>query len=218
MANKNFNATDLDFAPCNVPHNCYLTLSPYFWDNTTIEKYLENSTIPQASEIKEMLVLAKSNNDKQGMFAYKGDFNEDATNWDENILSKRLGACIEKCVVSSSYTVKYTGDKGNHIYNNELFHHRFHGAPDLTIQKYDDDRGVATIATTSEEPDGNDSDENSQGTAVGKVENSVQVEGKYKDNDGKFRDSRLNMTILEKSGELLANMHIMLVDKMLKIK
>lgn len=75
----------------------------------------------------------------------------------------------------------------------------------------------STIATSSEGPD-NDSDENSQGTVVGTVENSVQIEGKYKDNDGKFRDSHLNLTILEKSSEFIANMHIMLVNKMLKVK
>ena len=160
--------------------------------------------------MKDMLVLAKKNNDKQGIFAYKGDFNEDGANWDENIWSKRLGACVGKYIVSGSYTVEYTGDKGKDIYNNELFYHRFHGAPDLTIRKHDDERGVATITTSLEGPD-DDSDENSQGTVVGTLENSVQIEGK-------FRDNRLNMTILEKSGELIANMHIMLVNKMLKVK
>ena len=108
--------------------------------------------------------------------------------------------------MKSSYKIKYTADQGNRIYNQRLLYHRFHGAPDLTIFESDNERGVA-IATTSEA----DNDSDSQGTTIGPVEDSVQIEGK-------FKDQRLNMTILEKTGELIANMHIMLVDKMLKAK
>lgn len=94
--------------------------------------------------------------------------------------------------------VKYTctGNQGNYIYNNELNYHQFRRAPDLTILKHDDEIGAATVATSSEEPD-NDSDKNSQGTVVGTVENLIKIEGKYKDSEGKFMDSCLNLTILK---------------------
>ena len=67
------------------------------------------------------------------------------------------------------------------------------------------------IARTSEGSGSADDNSDSPGTTIGPVEDSVQIEGK-------FKDQRLNMTILEKTGELIANMHIMLVDKMLKAK
>ena len=202
-------ACDLCFEPCTLNHNCSVTLSPYFWDNRTIEGYIQKSSgVPEASELKDMLDMAKQNKEKQGMFAYKEEFDEEGGSWGENVWSKRLTACLGKFIVSDPYTVEYTGDKGNHIYRNRLLYHRFHGAPDLIIRKYDDERGVATLAT--EESSDSDSDD-SQDTTVATLENSVKVEGK-------FKDIVLDRVILEKSGELLSNMHISLVDKMLKSK
>ncbi|XP_065920938.1 uncharacterized protein [Dysidea avara] len=213
LANENLCGTPLIFTPCDLDqqHNCDLCLKPYFYDNGTLEEYLNNSTDSHfTSEIKQMLYLAKSNNNKEGMFAYRKDFNESCEDWSENIWSKRLAACIEKYIVNRQYRIKYTGDQGNRMYNEQLLHHRFHGAPDLTIyQSGDDARGVAVAATLEGSVD--DSNESSQETTVGPVEDSIKVEGKYK-------DRCLNMTILEKCGELLANMHIVLVDKMLKAK
>lgn len=116
LTHKNLDTTDLDFSPCHEQHNCYLKLSPYFWDNSTLEQYLNNCTVEEGTEMKGMLLSAKSNKEQQGMFAYKEEFNEDGANWDENVWTKRLGACIGKYIVSSSYTVEYTGDKGRDIY------------------------------------------------------------------------------------------------------
>lgn len=208
LANNKLTGTNLIFTSCNKQHNCHLQLTPYFYDNKTLQEFLASHTDTYTTELKDMLRLAKTNNDKEGMFAYKEDFNEGCDEWNENIWTKRLGACIGKYVVKSSYKIKYTADQGNRIYNNQLLYHRFHGAPDLTIFESDNERGVA-IATTSEGSGSADNDSDSQGTTIGAVEDSVQIEGK-------FKDLRLNMTILEKTGELIANMHIMLVDKMLK--
>ena len=147
-----------------------------------------------------MLYLAKSSSTKEGMFTYTNDFNESCEYWNENIWSKRLAACVEK-IVNSQYRIKYIGDQGNLMCNEQLLYHRFHRAPDLTIyQSSDDAKGVAIALEGSD-----DTDQSSQDTAIGPVEDSIKVEGKYK-------DRRLNMTILEKCGELLANMHIVLVD------
>ena len=123
--------TNLIFTSCDKQHNCHLQLTPYFYDNKTLEEFLASHT--DTTELKDMLCLAKTNNDKEGMFAYKEDFNEGCDEWNENIWTKRLGACIEKYVVKSSYKINYTGDQRNRIYNNRLLYHRFHGAPDLTI-------------------------------------------------------------------------------------
>ena len=191
-------ACDLCFEPCILNHNCSVTLSPYFWDNKTIEGYIQKSSgVPEASELKDMLDMAKQNKEKQGMFAYKEEFDEEGGSWDENVWSKRLTA---RFIVSNPYTVEYTGDKGNHIYRNRLLYHRFHGASDLIIRKYDDERGVATLAT-EESSDSDSDDSNSQDTTVATVENSVKVEGKLK-------DTVLDRVILGKSGELLSNMHV----------
>jgi len=59
--------------------------------NTTIEKYLENCTVPQVTEMKDMLVLAMNNNDKKAYLPTKEILmNRRWCNWDENIWSKRL--------------------------------------------------------------------------------------------------------------------------------
>ena len=205
---NSIDASNLKFSPCLEQHNCYLRLLPYFWDNSTLEGYLSQCTVEEETEMKSLLLSAKNNKETQGMFAYKEEFTEDGAKWDENVWSKRLGACIENYIVDSSYMVKYTGDQANKIYNNKLYYHRFHGAPDLTIRKCE--REVATVVTGSTSSD-DELNNNSQDTVVGSVEDSVKVEGK-------FRDNRLNMVILEKCGELLGNMHIMLVNKMLKTK
>lgn len=138
-------------------------------------------------EIKRAFDQAKTSNDKEGIFAYKQVFDEGSEEWGENIWSKRLGAGIEKFVVNNPYKIRYTADQGNRMYNERLYHHRFHGAPDLTIFRSGDKRGVAIAMT---------------GEASG---------------EGRYKDPRLQMTILKKSGEL-ANMHVTLVHKMLKAK
>ena len=116
----NMTACDLYFEPCTLNHNCSVTLSPYFWDNRTIEGYIQKiSGVPEARELKDMLDMAKQNKEKHGMFAYKEEFDEEGGSWDENVWSKRLTACLGKFIVSNpAYTVEYTGDKGNHIYRN----------------------------------------------------------------------------------------------------
>ncbi|XP_065900870.1 uncharacterized protein [Dysidea avara] len=222
----NMTASTLNFKPCSLNHNCSLTLLPYFWDNQAMEEYLQEcSRVPKASELKGVLVMAKEKEEKQGIFAYKEEFDEEGGLWDENVWSKRLAACLKKFILEDPYTVEYTGDKGNRIYTNRLLYHRFHGAPDMVIRMNQDERGVATVLAT-EESSYSDTDDpgtpavpslQRQGTTVATVENSVQVEGKFKE-DEKFMDPLLRKVILEKSGELLANMHISLVDKMLKEK
>lgn len=71
LTHKNIDATHLDFSPCHEYYNCYLKLLPYFWDNSTLEKYLNNCTFEEATEIKGMLLSAKSNKEQHSMFAYK---------------------------------------------------------------------------------------------------------------------------------------------------
>ena len=223
----NMTGCDLCIKPCTLKHNCALTLSPYFWDNRTIETYIQECKGVEASTLKEMLAHAKQKNQRQqGMFAYKEDFDDEGGCWDENLWSKRLAACLGKFIVPNPYKVQYTGDQGNYIYRNRLFYHRFHGAPDVTIKRYNDERGVGvatvmetetSIASTSDLDSGNPNlqCQGSTGSTVAALENSVKVEGKHKTDD-RFKDNLLGRLMLEKSGELLSNMHIALVNKMLK--
>ena len=46
LANENLSGTPLIFTPCDLDqqHNCDLCLKPYFYDNGTLEEYLNNSS------------------------------------------------------------------------------------------------------------------------------------------------------------------------------
>ena len=209
--NDHVTGTHLNFKKCPRHRECFIKLSPYYWDNITLEEYLEDriSKEPndiEAIELKEKLHSAKSGEEKKGMFAYKQNFNEEGATWDENTWSRRLCGCMQNHVVHSSYLVKYTADQGNVIYNKKQFYNRFHGAPDLTIQKSNNEGDVAVLASAKGH---DDDDSDSQGSDVATLENSTKIESRYE-------DKRLKMTILEKTGELLSNMHILLVKKMVK--
>ena len=68
LATNNLTGTRLIFTSCDKQHNCHLQLTPYFYDNETLEEYLTSR--PDTTELKDMLRLAKTNSDKEGMFAY----------------------------------------------------------------------------------------------------------------------------------------------------
>ena len=88
--------------------------------------------------MKTKLHLAKENNDNEGMFTYKRDFNERADSWDENTWSKRLCFCIQENVLDQTlYQTRYTASKGTDIYHDKetCDFYRFHGLPDLLIHQ-----------------------------------------------------------------------------------
>ena len=90
LAMNNLTGTCLIFTSCDKQHNCHLQLTPYFYDNKTLEKYLASR--PDTTELKDTVRLSKTNSDEEGMFAYKEDVNESCDNWNKNIWMKRLGA------------------------------------------------------------------------------------------------------------------------------
>ena len=72
QAEVNATAYNLCFKPCALKHNYSLTLSPHFWDIIMIKEYIQDcSEIPEARQVKDILVEAKHNKEKQGVFAYK---------------------------------------------------------------------------------------------------------------------------------------------------
>ena len=146
------------------------------------------------------------------MFAYF----EDAAGWDENHWTKRLGGCLPELPFFNGerYEVKYTATKGM-----ELFHakkivkfFKFHGAPDLVIKDVQRNALVPVITVEGDQaPSSHSSDVeeqssgDSQGTDVLVVENSLISTSRSKD-----------PIVLQKVGELLSNMHILLLKKALK--
>ena len=90
--------------------------------------------------------------------------------------------------------------------------YRFHGTPDLTIEEIhesDDQRAALVSETGSQKVSAESSGESdcSQNTDVAILENSTKCEGKARYND---------TIVIQKVGELIANLHILLVKKALK--
>ena len=96
--------------------------------------FISNSSLKTNTKLH----LAKENNDNEGMFTYKRDFNERADSWDENTWSKRLCFCIQENVLDQTlYQTRYTASEGTDIYHDKetCDFYRFHGSPDLLIHQ-----------------------------------------------------------------------------------
>jgi len=150
-------------------------------------------------------------NEKEGMFAYKTLFYEEPDEWEENHWSKRLGGCIMDSIVNKGkYRLKYTATTGTDVYHDAegVLFFKFHGAPDLVIlRQLDDDASIPIITEiTPSSPPGGETSESSQGSDIMAIEDAIGIKGKSKENP----------KVLEKVGELVSNMYVLLVKKGLK--
>lgn len=64
----------------------------------------------------------KNQGNQEGMFAFKTLFDEDSTNWDENIWSKRLcGGLNDGYTYNGKYSMEYTAIRGTNLYHDAVF-------------------------------------------------------------------------------------------------
>ena len=112
------------------------SILPYFKDNLELKYLLQEQDDEISKAVLRNLDIAKTKKEKNGMFAYKEDFDEPCCSWDENTWTKRLAGCMRDFVIQHhSHKVRYTatmGTKNFHDTDNVAFF-RFHGSPDLTI-------------------------------------------------------------------------------------
>lgn len=197
-----------------VHHHSHSSILPYYKDNLQLKCLLQEQDDEISKAVLRNLDIAKAQNEKNGMFAYKEDFDEPCSSWDENTWTKRLAGCMRNFVIQNhSHEVRYTATMGTKIFHDtdNVAFYRFHGSPDLVIsqKKSGEEHStmmIETIMGLTSNKSLSDS-EDSQQTDTSTLENSVRDEtiAVYKDT-----------TVLQKTGELLGNMHTILVKKMLK--
>jgi len=192
-------------------HHFYLM--PYYDDNLAISKTTEAfaDTNLEAQIVNQKLKKAESESDKTGMFAYKEEFFEESTDWDENHWSKRLCGCLSEPFINANYYVKYTAHMGTDLFHDKemVGFFKFHGSPDLIIKQKRDKQRIPVVSTQiCDKPSlsSDEDDQDSQGTDTVAIENTITSDS----------TSRTKPRVLEKLGELLSNMHIILVKKALK--
>ena len=197
--------------------NEHIFLLPYFYSNHAINSTLHGlpGTDTAVQRMKLKLQKASTSSDKEGMFAYKSSFYEEPDEWDENHWSKRLGGCIADSIVNNKeYKVKYTARSSTEVYHDKdtVLFFKFHGAADLVIAKHHSDDKIPIVSAAGMSSDhetassSSDGDASSQGTDVIAIEDSIGSKDK----------SKMTPKVLEKLGELVSNIHILLVRKALK--
>ena len=84
----------------------------------------------------QKLDLTRQTGDKDGIFAYKSDFNEQGAGW-RKMFGLRLCGVISDHVINENYKVHYTATQSNEIHHNDEIRgfYRFCGALDLVIEK-----------------------------------------------------------------------------------
>ena len=217
-------------------HACLL---PYYYNNEGVLNALIAYTESYApgKELMKKLRAACTNGEQQGMFAYKKDFYEEASDWDENHWSKRLAACLPELSFfdQKKYKIKYTATSGMKMFHQKqtISFFKFHGAPDLVIKDITKNTHIPVVSAGTEYQASSSSNVeeeeststlsqctdhavqssgDSQETDVAIVENALVSTVKSKDSGSEVKDP----TVLEKVGELLSNIHILFVKKALK--
>ena len=151
-------------------------------------------------------------------FSYHYDFFESGSLWNEDQWSKRLYHGLEK-YLPPTYKVNYVAKDGKHFQNHndtDLF--IFRGSPDLIFTWHGNHTSAAAVITDvftvpgdvceeNEPDDVDDTDTCSTSSVVASAENMLQ------------RSPILEISGIpayEKTGELIANLHILAVQMMLK--
>ena len=175
-------------------HENHMWLDPYFIDNLSL---LQKG------------VKMEDKEDKDGKFTYMSEMYEDGIKWPEDVWSKRLCHGIRNHIIDERFHIEFTGKDGSDVIrdvNAKMF--RFHGAPDLTITKKNLDHqciimeAKSTFYATSTSSSQSISYTLPGAEVSGMIENSIQNERYVLEN---------GVPVVHKTGELLANMHIMLV-------
>ena len=181
-------------------HADHFWLDPYFLDNRCLSL--------TGMELKDK--------DKNGPFAYTSEFLEDGIQWHEDVWSKRLCHSIHGNIADEKELhIEFTGKRDTDIIKGEWQGvYRFHGAPDITINKAHLDSssavmvGAAAHTTTSYDDAQSTSCGRLDTEISGMIENSIKVESYV---------LVRGVSVVRKTGELLANMHIAVVKRFLNL-
>ena len=199
-------------------HPCLLS---YFYNNTSIREMSTRLISSGHNEREFQKVIDDLDRDKnqtnqEGMFAFKTTFDEGNAIWDENIWSKRLcGGLNYGYNYNGRYSMEYTATKGTNLYHdidkNVFF--LFHGSPDITIKKkvaqVVEEVAILQVATVNNDDKSPNEKMQSSPSDYAAIENSVSSREAVTTHGDIF--------LLQKTGELLSNMHILLAKKMLKM-
>jgi len=131
----------------------------------------------------------------------------DGIKWNENIWSKGLCYPLPGNAVDQNKYDIYTATIGNVIHNSQdRMYYRFHGSPDLTIVKKQNQEEYILIDKTSATDIPTHDCKADSPEIYGIVEDSIKNEPYIDKGD---------VTVVQKVGELLSNMHVVLFKKML---
>ena len=220
----NLQATkELDYAFCEAHQHGLLGhpgLLSYFYDNVQIKSIANAAYKHKGETVKFQNILDKlraledpDSNETEEIdkliFTWENSFLEDGSKWRENTWTQRLcGALLSEYTSDGKYNMEYTAPYGKSIIRDpNCLHYIFHGTPNITIQKANR-QDVQAVLLSSENPSSSsNTDEEASMSPYAAVEDSVQIEKVLYIGE---------VPLIDKIGELLSNMHIVLVKKAFK--